>query len=385
MQALTIHPCALDASHEALRHEVREFLAVELADYPVAERSKSWNGVSFEFSRKLGERGWLGMTWPKRYGGQERSALERYVVLEELLAAGAPVNAHWIAERQSAPLLMRFAPETLAPRIAPGVARGEIYMCIGMSEPDTGSDLASIRTRATRRDDGWVINGSKVWTTGAHFCHYMIALVRTGAGESEDQASTSRHAGLSQILIDLKAPGVTIRPILSLIGEHDFNEVFFDDVFVPDACLIGAPGDGWNQVTTELALERSGPERYLSSTQLFLEMLDAAEPDNPHHAVMLGRLTASYGSLRQMSLGIAGMLARGESPATAAAVVKDQGALLEQVIPDIAHDLFGGRCMPGSTLDDAMRYTTRVAPSFSLRGGTREILRGIIAKGLGLR
>lgn len=382
MQALTIHPCALDARHEALRLEVREFLATELADYPVAQRTKSWNAVNLEFSRKLGQRGWLGMTWPKRYGGHERSALERYVVLEELLAAGAPVNAHWIAERQSAPLLMRFAPETLAPRIVPGVARGETYLCIGMSEPDTGSDLASIRTRAIRRDSGWVINGSKVWTTGAHFSHYMIALVRTG---TDDPATAGRHAGLSQILIDLKLPGVTIRPIHNLIGEHDFNEVFFDDVFVPDECLIGAPGDGWHQVTTELALERSGPERYLSSTQLFLEMLDAAGPDNPHHAIELGRLVAGYGTLRQMSLGVAGMLARGENPATPAALVKDQGALLEQVIPDIAHDLFGGRCRPGSTLDDAMRYTTPVAPSFSLRGGTREILRGIIAKGLGLR
>ncbi len=149
MQALAIPPCTLDAPCEALRLEVREFLDKNLAGFPVAKRTKSWNGIDFDFSRKLGQRGWLGMTWPKRYGGQERSALERYVVLEELLAAGAPVNAHWIAERQSAPLLIRFAPDTLAPRIAPGVARGEIYMCIGMSEPGSGSDLAALRCRAT--------------------------------------------------------------------------------------------------------------------------------------------------------------------------------------------------------------------------------------------
>jgi acyl-CoA dehydrogenase len=380
MQALDIQPCSLNVQHERLRDEVRQFLAVELAGMSPGERARNWNGADPDFSRKLGARGWLGMTWPKRYGGHERSPLERYVVLEELLAAGAPVFAHWIAERQSAPLLMRFAPETLAPRVAPGVARGEIYMCIGMSEPDSGSDLASIRTRAVQRDGGWVINGSKLWTSGAQFCHYMIALVRTGSDDDKN-----RHAGMSQFLVDLKAPGVTIRPIYNLMGDHDFNEVFFDDVFVSDEHLIGKAGDGWNQVTTELSFERSGPERYLSSTQLLIEMLNKADAGNAHHAVSLGRVVASYGALRQMSLGVAGMLARGEDPATPASLVKDQGALVEQFMPDVAHELFGGRIVPGSDLDAVARYTTRVVPSFSLRGGTREILRGIIARGLGLR
>ena len=380
MQALDIQPCALDAQCESLRAEVRAFLERELATRPVAERTKSWNGIDPEFSRKLGARGWLGMTWPKRYGGHERSALERYVVLEELLAAGAPVAAHWIAERQSAPLLMRFAPETLAPRIAPGVARGETYLCIGMSEPNSGSDLASIRSRATKVDGGWKLNGSKIWTTVAQVSHYMIALVRTGPVDEKN-----RHAGMSQFLVDLKAPGVTVRPILNLMGEHDFNEVSFDDVFLADECLIGSEGGGWQQVTAELAYERSGPERYLSSIQLYLEMLGTADASNPHHAVVLGRLAASFGALRQMSLGVAGMLARGEDPAIPASLVKDQGALLEQGLPDHAHDLFGGHIEPGSDLDAAWRYTTRIVPSFSLRGGTREILRGIIARGLGLR
>ncbi|MBL8386181.1 MAG: acyl-CoA dehydrogenase family protein [Burkholderiales bacterium] len=379
MQALRIDPCTLSPECEALRAEVRAFLAEAMADVPPQKRVRSWAGASPAFSRKLGARGWIGMTWPTRYGGRERSALERYVVMEELLAAGAPVAAHWIAERQSALLLMRLSPEVLAPRIVPGIARGETYFCIGMSEPDSGSDLASVRTRAVRTDAGWVINGRKVWTSGAHRAHYMIALVRTGT------AGEQRHAGLSQFLVDMKTPGLTVRPIVNQVGEHDFNEVTFDDVLVPHDCLVGTEGEGWSQVSAELAFERSGPERYLSSTELLLQMIDAADPADARQAVAIGRISANYAALRQMSLGVSGMLARGENPAQAAALVKDQGALVEQAMPDIAHDLFGGAAAPGSALAHALAYTTLAVPSFSLRGGTREILRGIIARGLGLR
>ena len=193
------------------------------------------------------------------------------------------------------------------------------------------------------------------------------------------------HEGMSQFLIDMQTPGLTVRPIINQLGEHDFNEVTFDDVQVPHEHLIGTEGEGWKQVGTELAFERSGPERYMSSTQLLLEMLDSADADNPQHAQALGRIVAHYATLRQMSLGVAGMLARGDNPAQAAALVKDQGALVEQAMPDVAHALFAGQAPPGSDLDAAMRYSTLAVPSFSLRGGTREILRGIIAKGLDLR
>ncbi|MFO1195986.1 MAG: acyl-CoA dehydrogenase family protein [Burkholderiaceae bacterium] len=379
MQALNISPCTLPPECEALRAEVREFLAQTMPAYPVTKRVRNWQGRDADFSRRLGERGWIGMTWPRRYGGRERSSLERYVVLEELLAAGAPVGAHWIAERQSALLLMKLSPELLAPRIVPLIAKGECFFCIGMSEPDSGSDLASIRTRAVKTDKGWVVNGRKVWTSGAHVAHYMIALVRTGTSGEQ------RHAGMSQLMIDMKSPGITVRPIVNQLGEHDFNEVTLDDVLVPHEHLVGTEGDGWKQVSGELAFERSGPERYLSSTQLLLEMIDASDPADARQAVAIGRIAASYATLRQMSMGVAGMLARGENPATAAALVKDQGALVEQAMPDIANDLFGGVAAPGSDLDYVMQYTAKAVPSFSLRGGTREILRGILAKGMGLR
>ena len=379
MQGLLIDPGSLPPECEALRAEVRAFLAEAMKDFPASRRNRNWSGASAEFSRQMGERGWIGMTWPRRYGGHERSSLERYVVLEEMLAAGAPVGAHWVADRQSGPLLMRFAPDTLAPRIVPQIVRGEAFFCIGLSEPDSGSDLASIRTRARRSAEGWILNGRKVWTSGAHRAHYMIALVRSG------DKGENRHAGLSQFLVDMSTPGLTVRPIINQLGEHDFNEVTFDDVLVPHENLIGREGEGWQQVGAELAFERSGPERYLSSTQLLLEMLDAADAGDPRHAAAIGRIVAQYGTLRQMSLGVAVMLSRGDNPALAAALVKDQGALVEQAMPDIAHDLFGGSTDPATPLAQAMRYVTLAAPSFSLRGGTREILRGIIAKGLDLR
>ncbi len=380
MDALNINPCTLDAGCEALRLEVREFLAEKLANHPPRSRAKNWTDASPEFSRALGARGWIGMTWPKEFGGHERTSLERYVVLEELLAAGAPVAAHWIADRQSAPLLMRYADPEVARKVVPGIARGDTYFCIGMSEPNSGSDLASIRTKGEKIPGGWRINGSKVWTSFAQHAHYMIALVRT------DSSAASKHSGLTQFMIDMKTPGLTVRPIINLTGEHDFNEIFLEDVEVPDNHVIGAPGDGWKQVTAELAFERSGPERYLSSTQLVAEMVGVGDAADPRHRVALGRLVASYAALRQMSLGVAGMLARGENPALQASLVKDVGAVLEQGIPEIAHDLFGGSMLdPDSSLADVLDYTTMSAPSYSLRGGTREILRGIIARGLDLR
>lgn len=367
---------------EALRLEVRDFLAAELAGRSPLARAESWNGIDAEFSRKLAARGWVGMTWPARYGGHERSMLERYAVMEELLAAGAPVGAHWIADRQSGPLLLRVGSEWQREEILPRIARGECFFCIGMSEPDAGSDLAAVRTRATRVDGGWVVRGTKLWTTNAHHCHYMILFCRTGADDGD------RHGGMSQFLVDLKTPGVLIRPIQALTGEHHFNEVVFDEAFLPDSALIGNEGDGWNQVTGELAFERSGPERFLSSFQLLVELVRAVGPQPSERAAgAIGRFGAHLATLRRLSRSVAGMLHAGENPALQAALVKDLGALVEQEIPELVRLLVDVEpALAGADeLRSVLGYTIMHAPSFSLRGGTREILRGIIARGLGLR
>ncbi len=373
---------AIAAEAEALRSEVRAFLDREMRNIPPVVRADSWMGYDAAFSRKLGAAGLIGITMPKRFGGREGSAFARYVVSEELLAAGAPVSAHWIADRQSAPLLLRYGTDTQRERYIPGIVRGEIYACIGMSEPNAGSDLAAIGTRADPAGDGWVLNGRKIWTTNAHRSHFMIALVRT-EGREED-----RHGGMSQFLIDLKAPGVTVRPIRDLSGGEHFNEVFFDDVALDRDSLVGTEGNGWQQVMAELAFERSGPERFLSSMALLHTLVDeiGTRPD-ALQSFQVGRIAAKLIALRAMSLSVTAQLDAGEDPAWAASCVKDIGTTLEQELPEIAQLLTPAepRVDSGSDHAQVLAYLTQLAPSFSLRGGTREILRGILARGLGVR
>ena len=366
---------------EALRQEVRAFLKAEIPRRTGVERAESWTGLDPDFSRAMGKKGWIGMTWPKEHGGHERSALERYVVQEEMLAAGAPVGLHGIADRQSGPLILRVGTDEQK-KILPGIAAGETYVCIGMSEPNVGSDLASVQTRAAKVQGGYLVNGTKVWTSFAHLSQYMILFCRTGSSED-------RHGGVSQFLVDLQnTPGITIRPIIALTGEHHFNEVVFQDALIPEGALLGKEGDGWHQVTSELAFERSGPERFLSSFWLLVELIRALGP-NPSDAAAaaIGRLSAHVMTLRLLSRSVAGMLQAGEDPALQASLVKDLGAVLEQEIPEIARLLVEAEPDRGSTQAFAatLAHTMMHAPSFSLRGGAREILRGIIARGLGLR
>ena len=371
----------IPAAAEDLRQDVREFLHEALLDLPPVRRADSWMGFDAQFSRRLGERGWIGMTLPKRYGGREASAFARYVVIEELLAVGAPVSAHWIADRQSAPMLLRYGTEAQKERFLPGICRGESFFCIGMSEPGSGSDLASITTRAQRNPNGWVLNGRKIWTTNAHRSHFMITLART------EERTTERHRGMSQFIVDLKKPGIDIRPIRDLTGAEHFNEVVFEDVELPEDDLVGGEGAGWAQVTAELAYERSGPERILSCMALVNTLIDSVgRSPNALQARELGRVAARIFMLRKMSIAVTAQLQAGENPAVAAACVKDLGVTLEQEIPEIAQAIVDLEpSSDGSDYEKVLAHLTQLAPSFSLRGGTREILRGIIARSLELR
>ncbi len=379
----TLELTAIPLQDEALRAEVRAFLATALDGMAPDQRARSWMGYDAGFSRQLAERGWLGLTLPREYGGAARGHFARFVLSEELLGAGAPVSAHWIADRQSAPLILKLGTPAQKDFYLPRICRAEAFFCIGMSEPGSGSDLASIRARAEPFAGGWRLNGSKVWTTNAHRSHYMIALVRT-SGTPED-----RHQGLSQVIVDLSLPGVSVRPIRDLAGDAHFSEVFFDNVVLASDALIGEEGAGWAQVNAELAFERSGPERLYSSIallQCWLTHCRGRGADDTDHA-LLGSILSQMAVLRALSLAVAGKLAAGQSPAIEAALVKDLGTELEQDIPRLITDALGRRPeqpMP-PPLARTLAYLDQVAPTFSLRGGTREILRGIIARGLGLR
>ncbi|MDH0738113.1 acyl-CoA dehydrogenase family protein [Achromobacter spanius] len=381
----TLELTHLPAEDEALRRDIRLFLDQELQGMAPEKRARSWMGFDAAFSRRLAERGWLGLTLPREYGGQARGHFARFVLSEELLGAGAPVSAHWIADRQSAPLILKYGTEAQRQFYLPRICRAEAFFCIGMSEPGSGSDLASIRTRAEPlKEGGWRLNGSKIWTTNADRSHYMIALVRTSG------TPDNRHQGLSQLIVDLSLPGVTIRPIVDLAGDAHFSEVFFDNVALQPDALIGDEGAGWQQVNAELAFERSGPERLYSSMTLvecWLAHCRAQGVQDKATHVAMGEILSQIAVLRAMSLAVAGQLAQGRSPATEAALVKDLGTELEQRIPALIAQALGQapECpLPGSLLR-TLAYLEQVSPTFSLRGGTREILRGIIARGLGLR
>jgi len=368
--------------YAATRSHVRAFLQSELDAGRFVPWKATWTTFDRDFSRRAGEQGFIGMTWPRRYGGSERSALERYVVVEEMLAAGAPCGAHWIADRQSGPQILRHGSQRAKDEILPRIAQGECAFGIGMSEPDAGSDLAAVRTRAIKVEDGWKVTGSKIWTTNAHLVDYLIVLVRT-------DPDGKRHAGLTQMITAMDSPGIAVRPIHDMSGHHEFNEVHFDNCFVPDHMLIGEPGEGWKTVTSELSLERSGSDRFLSAFQLLLALVDEVGPQpDAAQAAQIGRLVAHLVTLRTMSSSVTGLVQAGDDPAAQAALIKDLGTAFEREIPEAARllaEVEPARDGGDARLASALAQTVLTAPSFTLRGGTREVLRGILARAIGLR
>ncbi len=378
-------PLRLPETVQRLRSEVRAFIQSEITvgsfdpDLPETD----WQ-VHKAFARKVAARGWIGMTWPRQYGGQERSFLERFVVNEEMLVANAPNFVYFTADRQSGPTLIKYASERIKSELLPKIIAGEACFCIGMSEPDSGSDLFAAKCKATRAAGGWRINGSKIWTTNAHNADYMIGLFRT----SPPSADNRRH-GLTSFLVDMHAPGITCNLIDQMSGIRDFNEVVFDDVFIPDDQLIGEVDGAWKQATTELAYERSGPERFLETFTALRSMVALAgtAPD-ARLAEATGRLVAELHALRRMSVSVAGMLQAGREPVAEAAIVKDLGTIWEQELPQRVRDATA--FMPFDAdgyerFERNLHFMLRIAPKLTIQGGTTEILRGVIARGLGLR
>ena len=366
----------------SLQAEVRAFLAAELGRDAGRRPGLGMNSAaSREFSRKLGARGWLGMALPKRYGGAERSAVDRFVVTEELLRYGAPVGHHWLADRQTGAVINRFGSEEQKARFLPGIARGELGFSVGLSEPGAGSDLAAIRTRAVRDGDGWVISGQKVWTTGAHRNDYIVALCRTSD-------EPDRRDGLTQFIVSLSAPGLAVHPIALLDGSADFNEVVFDNVVVGEDAMLGDLGRGWSQTTAELALERGGPDRFMSVypvVEAFLREAGTSGAELREQARrFLGRATATFWVLRNLALSIARAVDRGESSVHQAALLKEMATRFEQDVITALLDVIDIQpvCDSPSVFEQILCEAILTRPVFTIRGGTSEILRSVAAKAI---
>ncbi|MEU1957286.1 acyl-CoA dehydrogenase family protein [Nocardia rhamnosiphila] len=356
----------------SLRADVRRLIEKWRSEGRFIPRSDSWlRSFDIEFSKELARSGLLGMTWPRRFGGRESTNLARLVVTEELLRAGAPVAAHWIADRQIGPAILRHGSSKLQDEILPGIVSADYLFCLGMSEPEAGSDLASVRTSAKRIDDGWRVSGRKVWTSIAHHATHGYLLARTEQCER-------KYDGLTEFIVDMNSAGITVTPIVDLAGEHHFNEVVFDDVFVPEQRVLGKVGDGWRQVVEQLSFERGGPERLLSTYPLLIELLAELNGSaDVHMTQTIGTLSARLAVLRQMSRDVARAMDQGAAPVQEAATLKLLGNQFERDVIDAARPLLGREgAAPRSVFGEALL----ASPGFTLRGGAADVLLSVIAK-----
>lgn len=373
---------------EKLREEVRAFLADDPAVGARPFREEGWIvGFDLEFSRRLAERGWIGMTWPRQYGGGEHTYLDRTIVTEELLLAGAPVAAHWLGDRQIGPALLAHGTEELKSWLVPKIAGAEVTFCVGMSEPNAGSDLVSLTTRAELRGEEFVIQGQKTWTSFAGEAEYCYLLVRT-------DPDARPHRGISEILVPMDTPGVTYRPIRDMVGESHFGEVFLDDVRVPVRFLIGELNRGWYQIMEQLDYERSGIERLISNFPLWRDVVRVARETgrsrDPWLRQQIAQIEISLRTGRQMVYRVAAMLTEGHKPNFETAVAKTFCTELEQRIARLASEILGPHSQllagsPQAPLEGRAARNYLYAPAYTIQGGTSEILRNIIAnRGLGL-
>jgi alkylation response protein AidB-like acyl-CoA dehydrogenase len=377
----------LTPSELAFRDEVRDFLRHELPADRNGVREDGWViGFSREFSQKLGERGFLALTWPREYGGHERTVTERVILIEELLRAGAPTAAHWLGDRQVGPAILRFGDEAQRREILPKIAAGTIVFCVGLSEPNAGSDAAAVSTHAVEDGDGFVIRGQKIWTSFAHQADYCYLVART-------DPEAPKHKGISEFILPMTTPGITVRPLLDMTGEHHFNEVFFDEVRVPRSALIGQKHRGWYQIAVQLDYERGGIERVLSNCTLLDDAVRVLHGTgtlrDPIVRDRLAALRTELEAARLMVYRVAWLADQGRVPNVEAAMAKSYGTELEQRIAEAIGSLFQMAGVLGSdpraALDGRVARAMLYAPAYTIQGGTSNILRNIIAhRGLGL-
>jgi alkylation response protein AidB-like acyl-CoA dehydrogenase len=372
-------------AQDRFRQEVQDFLATELPKLPARDDGESASH-SRPFSKLLAARGWIGLAWPKEYGGQELGHIERTIVTEEMVTHRAPTGYHFIGERQMGPSLMRQGTEEQKRDFLPKIVNADVSFCIGMSEPGAGSDLAGVQTRAVRDGDEYVVNGQKIWTSGAHLSDWVWLVCRT-------DPDAPKHRGISILLVDLKSPGITIRPLINMGGQHGFNEVFYDNVRVPVKNLVGEENRGWYVVAENLDYERSGIERIAGTGGLFRDLLAhlRASGDRASTAVRhaLADRAIEYEVGRMLAYRVAWLLSAGRVPNYEASMSKAYGSEWTQRVARTGMSLVASAGLMGTPEERALRAKIEQAylstVSATIAGGTSEIQRNIIAtRGLGL-
>ncbi|MGI8938646.1 MAG: acyl-CoA dehydrogenase family protein [Iamia sp.] len=360
---------ALSPELEALAAEARE-VGREIADR-FEIREDSWiAGHDAGVAKDLAARGWIGMTWPTEHGGGGRSVMERFVVFEELISAGAPIAAAWFADRQIGPTLLEFGTPEQQAEFLPGILSGEAMWGIGMSEPDAGSDVASIRTRAVLEGDGYVVDGQKIWTSGAAHSDFIYLVART-------DPDARPHEGLSELVVDLRSPGVGIVPIVDMTGDDHFCEVYFDGVRVPAANLVGTANGSFKQIMRQMEHERGGIDRLVSNRRLYEDVLAVADTTDPLLRQEAAALEIDYRLGRLLVIReVLGQAPKGFSAATKTFCTEH-----EQRVADFCGRVLG----PGALLaDEGLRARVArnitYAPGYTIMGGTTNILRNILGE-----
>ena len=370
------------------RQEVRDFLEAELKAGYWEPSCDAWiQGYNPEFTKRVAQKGWIGLTWPKEYGGQGKGPIERLILTEEMLRYGAPAGCHWFADRQVGASILAYGTEELKAEFLPGIIKGELYFGLGMSEPGAGSDLASVQTRATEDGDYYIINGQKTWTSCAHFAHYFYIIART-------DSDAPKHRGISEFILKADIPGLNRTPMIDITGTEAWNDVFFDNVRVHKKYLIGEKNRGFYQILKQLDYERSGMERIMGNYALFVAIMQFSKENklsqDPLIRHKLAQIYIEFEVGRLLGYRVFSLMEEGQPPNWESAISKVYSTEFEKRLANLAIEILGpyGLLMSGSKfapIRGIAPHSYLGSKGYSLQGGTTEILKNIIAtRGLGL-
>jgi alkylation response protein AidB-like acyl-CoA dehydrogenase len=348
----------------ALRAQAHEVAADAVARFGRA--NDSWiNGYSAEFAKELAALGWIGLTWPAEHGGGGRPPVDRLIIGEELIAAGAPIAAMWFADRQMGPALIAFGRPDQQAEFLPGILAGETTWCIGMSEPGAGSDLAGLKTSALRDGDDWVINGQKIWTSFAAVADYCYLICRTSSDGPP-------HAGISEIIVPMSTPGIEVRPITDMTTNRHFCEVFFTDVRVPASNLVGVEGNAFKQTMRQLEHERGGIDRLVSNHALYRLAAERADTTDPLVRQEIAALESAYRIGRILvAREVLAQAPKGFSAATKCFCTEHEWRVAQFVARVLG---------PEATLWTDITRGLCYAPGYTIMGGTSNIMRNILGE-----